>query len=225
MKQVSIKLYQFSELENDTKETALEKMRDINVDHNWWDFIYDDFKTIAEFIGISVDLTKTYFSGFYHQGQGSSYTAEVDIKKLIHGIQTKAWKEYAPNQEFDFPALSIDKRVLDLIGRRIIDTYINVNPSNRGTAINISVDLNYSFNQCLNYDRIDEQLSWLEDWIEEVCKELNHFLFTSLQKEYEYPTSDKAVQETIEANEYSFTMEGKSAFCIERIAEPFHENQ
>lgn len=219
MKKVFVKLYQFSELSDEAKETALDKLRDINVDHNWWDFVYDDFKTIAEFLGITVSLKKTYFSGFYHQGQGSSYTASLNVIKLLQGLKKKAWKEYAPKLDFDFPELKIDSRVIDLIERGIIDTWAEVTPSNKGTSITVSVDLNYSLNRCINYNRIDAELSRLEEWIEEVCKDLNHFLFISLQNEYEYLTSDKAVTETIEAGEYSFTIEGNPAFYIERLAE------
>ncbi len=218
MKQVTIKLYQFSELKEDAKDTALDKMTDINTDHGWWDFVYDDFKTIAEYVGVTVDLKKTYFSGFYHQGQGSAYTASVNIKKLLQGVKGVAWKEYAPKAELDFPVINIDRRVLDLIQWDIIDTWAKVEPANRETSVNVSIDLNFSYNWCRNYNCIEEQLSRLEEDVTEVCEELNHFLFTALQKEYEYLTSDTAVTETIEANGYSFTTDGHPAFCIEKLA-------
>ncbi|MBW7891579.1 MAG: hypothetical protein H3C48_11260 [Chitinophagaceae bacterium] len=217
MKQVTIELYQFSELDDTAKNTALDKMRHTNLDYGWWDFVYDDFKTIAEFVGIAVDLNKCYFSGFYHQGQGSSFTASVDIKKLLQGVQTKAWKEHAPDAKLNFPAMDIDKRILDLIQRDIIDTWAQVKPTNREIAITVSIDFNFSYNRCKNYNCIEDELSRLEEDIAEVCKELNHFLFASLQREYEYQCSDIAVAQTIEANEYSFTADGRPADCIERL--------
>jgi hypothetical protein len=198
MKKVTIKLYQFSELDEDAQKTALDKMRDINLDHRWWDFAYDDFKIIAEFVGITVDLKKTYFSGFYHQGQGSAYTASVNIQQLLQGVKLAAWKAYAPKTELDFPAINIDRRILDMIQRDIIDTSANVKPANRETSIKVSIDLNFTYNQCRNYNCIENELSRLEEYITEVCEELNHFLFSSLQKEYEYLSGDAAVTQTIE---------------------------
>lgn len=218
MKQVTIKLYQFSELEEDARKTALDKMRDINLDHQWWDFVYDDFKTIAEFVGITVDLKKTYFSGFYHQGQGSAYTASVNIKKLLQGVKTVAWKEYTPKTELDFPVINIDRKILDLIQRDIIDTWAKVEPTDRETSINVLTDLNFSYNRYKNYNCIEDELSRLEEDITEVSEELNRFLFATLEREYEHLITDEAVTETIEANEYSFTADGHPASCIERLA-------
>ena len=217
MKQVTIELYQFSELDETAKSTALDKMRHINLDYGWWDFVYDDFKTIAEFVGITVDLNKCYFSGFYHQGQGSSFTASVDIKKLLQGVQTKAWKEYAPDAKLNFPAIDTDKRILDLIQRDIIDTWAQVKPTNRETAITVSIDFNFSYNRCKNYNCIEDELSRLEDDITEVCEELNRLLFASLQREYEYLSGDAAVTGAIETNGYSFTADGCPADCIEKL--------
>lgn len=219
MKQISIRLYQFSELDEDAKKKALNKMRDINLDHRWWDFVYDNFKTIAAYIGITVDLKKTYFSGFYHQGQGSAYTASVDVKKLLHGVKTMGWREHAPKVQLDFPAIATDRRILDLIQRDFINSWVKVETTNRDTSVNVSVDLRFSYNKCKNYNCIEDEVSRLEKAITEVCEELNHFLFTTLKKEYEYLSSDAAVKDTIEANEYSFTADGHPASCIERLAE------
>lgn len=40
-------LYNFDELPDDIKKKAIEKLYDINVDHDWWDSTYDDAKTIG----------------------------------------------------------------------------------------------------------------------------------------------------------------------------------
>lgn len=219
MKQVLINLFSFSGLSEEARQTALDEMRYTNVAHEWWEFVYEDFKILAVYLGIAVDLKKTYFSGFYHQGQGSSFTATVDISKMLDGLQNRSWKQYAPQQDFHFPDTAIGKRIQDLLKRKVIDASASVTPSKRGTAIDVWTDIDYSRNQCVNYERIDAQLSRLEELAEEVCRELNHFLFTTLQSEYEYLTSDEAVKESIECNDYSFTKDGKPAFCIERLAE------
>lgn len=49
MKTITIvkNLYQFSELSEEAKQKAIEKLNDINVDFDWWKFTYEDAKTIG----------------------------------------------------------------------------------------------------------------------------------------------------------------------------------
>lgn len=50
MKTIEIKLYKFSELPEEAKEKAIEKLSNINVDYNWWEGVYED----AEQIGLKL---------------------------------------------------------------------------------------------------------------------------------------------------------------------------
>src|SRR6187402_1337977 len=43
MKVINLKLYQFKELDRKAKENALNLYRDINVNFNWWESVYEDF--------------------------------------------------------------------------------------------------------------------------------------------------------------------------------------
>ena len=56
------------------------------------------------------------------------------------------------------------------------------------------------------YDEFDEEESILED---EFKSELSCEILTWLRQEYEHLTSEQTIIETIEANEYEFTEEGK----------------
>ena len=40
------KVYQFSELSDEAKETAIQNCCDFNVDYEWWDCMYDDAKNV-----------------------------------------------------------------------------------------------------------------------------------------------------------------------------------
>jgi hypothetical protein len=51
MKTKTINLYQFAELSDEAKEKAINKLSTINVEHDWWDFVYMD----AEGIGLKID--------------------------------------------------------------------------------------------------------------------------------------------------------------------------
>lgn len=43
----------------------------------------------------------------------------------------------------------------------------------------------------------------------EALRDLARWLYRQLEREYDYLTSDEAVDEAIVANEYSFTVDGK----------------
>lgn len=51
MKTKTITTYSYDELSDSAKERALDKLYDLDVDHGWWDFVYED----AERIGIRID--------------------------------------------------------------------------------------------------------------------------------------------------------------------------
>jgi hypothetical protein len=47
METVTVNLYSFDELTEQAKEIALIKNCEINVDHSWWDFTYEDAKNVG----------------------------------------------------------------------------------------------------------------------------------------------------------------------------------
>lgn len=66
----------------------------------------------------------------------------------------------------------------------------------------------------IHTDRVSEEhedkFDDLEDELNDMYKErLSEEYLSLLRKEYEYLTSDEAIKETIESNEYEFTAEGK----------------
>lgn len=56
MRTKTINIYTFDELSDDVKEKVIQDMYDINVDYEWWDFIYDDAKSVGiEIEGFDLD--------------------------------------------------------------------------------------------------------------------------------------------------------------------------
>ena len=47
MRTINVNLYQFDELSDVAKQEAITELYDINIDHNWWKFIYEDAKTVG----------------------------------------------------------------------------------------------------------------------------------------------------------------------------------
>lgn len=60
-------VYEFSELSDKAKQKAIDACRDWNVDHDWWDFMYDDCKNIGVKIG-GFDLGRSWSIDLELQG-------------------------------------------------------------------------------------------------------------------------------------------------------------
>jgi hypothetical protein len=217
MKTIQLNLYEFAELEENAKQKAIEADRYINVDYHWWDVIYDDFIAICQTIGITVDKATIFFKGFYSQGDGSGFVAEIDLPELLEGIVAKKWKGYAPKLELDLPLPEIDRRVLKLVRESKLDTAPQITHPHRGYYVKAELNENlpYSFH---GYPQIEKQLDLLEDGLIKIAEILNRFLYKSLESEYEYQTGDQAVTDAIEANDYWFTADGKRATRLESLA-------
>ena len=162
-------------------------------------------------MGIAVIKDKIKFSGFYSQGDGSGFSAKVDILKLITGIENQTWKDYAPMQEFPFTAPDIDRRVLPLLAKDILPNEPQI--VSRHRQYGVAVDLGaYVINENgREHDNVFEELDKLEEWLRKIAEILNRHLYTSLEKQYEFLCSDTAVKESILNNEYLFTADGRSA--------------
>jgi hypothetical protein len=209
MRTESINIYKFAELSEESQEKALNHLRYVNVEHDWWEFQYEDLKTLCKLIGIDVDLKKTYFRGFYSQGDGSAFTADVDVTEVISGIAEQKWKTEFPTLELNFGKLNVDRRVLCLIADGVIDVRADIKTANRETAVTLEYSADFNWNECTNYNRIESELEKLESWLDDVMETLNGHFFKRLRDEYDYQTSDEAVKESIEANEYEFTEDGE----------------
>ena len=74
--------FSFSELSPTAKKHAIDELRDTNVDYNdWHEPIIEDFENEMKEFGLSdVDVQ---YSGFYSQGDGASFTAEVEDPELF----------------------------------------------------------------------------------------------------------------------------------------------
>lgn len=47
MKTIEITLYKFSELSEKAKQKAVENLCNINIAHDWWEFVYEDAKNVG----------------------------------------------------------------------------------------------------------------------------------------------------------------------------------
>lgn len=193
MKIREIKTYKFNELTDKQKEKALEKYYNINTDHEWWDCEFEDFKTIASLMGIKID--NIYFAGFSSQGDGACFTGNYSYEKQA----IKKVKEYAP-QDTELHRIAgqlqeIQKRHLYLI------------------SATIKHNGHYYHELCTDIDVVDFNGYSIAgddfDNITELLRDLMRWMYSQLDKQYNYLVSEKEIEETLIANEYDFTTNGE----------------
>jgi hypothetical protein len=164
------------------QEKIIDNYRDINVDHDWWDFTYEDMIRCLETLGFyNVEIQ---FSGFWSQGDGASFTAWFDTaKKAELNKRLKKLASEAPDiaekaRSFGFADMKFHEEELE-------DGRIEVYRSSH----------HYSHENTITSDNED---------LKEFARAFSRLIYRQLENEYEYLTSDEAVKETLEANEYEF---------------------
>ncbi|MCO5946756.1 hypothetical protein [Mucilaginibacter flavidus] len=211
MKTITLKLYSFNELEKEAKQKALTTYRDLNVNFNWWDDELEDFIELCSYLGIAVNNDSIKFRGFYSQGDGSGFSAIVDIPKLLIAVANQSWKDYAPMQEFVFSIPQIDRSVIALVAKGLLPSEPQIICRSRQFGIVTDLGISGFIRDGKTHDNIFEELDKLEEWLRSFAEILNRYLYQTLEKQYEFLTSDTAIKESILTNEYLFTTDGRSA--------------
>lgn len=198
METITVKAYKYDELEESAKEKALEVMSDINTDYEWYDCIFDDVKTIGKIIGI--DIKKIYFSGFYSQGDGACFEGyyqynKDSVKKLI---------EYAPKYE-ELRRIVTDLRILQ--GKNFYQLTAHV--KHRGHychSLCTEIDIDRADNKAITVNAVDD--------LKELLRDFMNWIYRTLERENNYLCSRDAIEDTIRANEYLFTAQGKRDYYL-----------
>ena len=190
---VRTKVYQYSELSDQAKQKALDWYRPHACVDDWYEFTMEGLKERAKEKGFEID--KIYFSGFSSQGDGAMFEGQVtDFTLFMEGINPHVQKVIKNN------GLSLSWSVKHRghyyhSGCSEINfdawEYPGYYDSKKGWQGNFQTN-------------IDILESNLEDAYEEYCNEI----YSTLEKEYEWRTSDEQIAEDIIANEYEFTKDG-----------------
>lgn len=194
---VETKVYKFNELSANAKQSAIDSLRDLNVSHDWWEFVEEDAKTIGLLMGIEID--NLYFSGFSSKGDGACFEGSYEYKKN----SVVAVKQYAPTDE---ELARIVNELLSLQKKCFFQIKAYIKHSghyNHRYCTDISVDFesHVTGNDYYNPD--------IEADVIEVLRDYMHWIYRRLETEYDYLISDEAIIETIKINEYEFTVDGE----------------
>lgn len=203
-------VYRLDELDDHAKEAARDWYREGAFDHDWYEFICEDFETICGMLGLSL-ATKTvklygggtryspriYFSGFASQGDGACFEGSYAYAKSAPaGIRA-----HAPQ---DAELQRIAQQLQALQRRNFYGLTASI--CHRGRYYH-----EYSMEIAAERDN-PPGLSVSpedEDMLTELLRDLARWLYRGLEAEHDYLNSAEAVDEAIRANEYTFTESGR----------------
>jgi hypothetical protein len=163
MKVKKVKVFEFDELSDESKERAVRHFRETNVDYEWYESTYED----AEQAGIKI-------TGF-----------DIDRGNYIT-------TELMTNAE------DVAKKIISEHGE-MCETFKTASEYLKERAAVVAPE----------FEDGDIDESVYEDIDDEFKRSIGEDYLSMLRQEYEYQTSDEAIIESIEANEYEFTEDGK----------------
>jgi hypothetical protein len=188
-------------------QELIEKYRDINVNHDWWDFVEEDFKEKMEANGIEVD--KIYFSGFWSQGDGACFEGYISCTETFLDKCCKP----LPDGTDEYPTI----RVVVANGGRVRLTVRHSGHYYHENCTSWSMDMDYpsnvlptptDFHQQVveQYDKLFEaEADAFEKEATMILKGFMRALYRELEQEHDHLTSDEAVTDTIIANDLHLT--------------------
>lgn len=194
---VKTKVYKLKELSDDARQAAIEHLSEINHDHDWWDSVYEDAKTIGGLMGI--DISEIYFSGFSSQGDGACFEG---CYEYVKGSRA-AVMAHAPKDE---ELLRIAAELAAVQRRCFYQVRADVKHSghyHHRFCTDISIDFESHVN---GHDYYTEDA---ENAVIELLQDFMLWIYKQLNAEYDYLTSEEAIIETIVTNDYEFTADGE----------------
>jgi hypothetical protein len=174
-------LYTFDELSDTAKQKAVEQLSDINVDHVWWEGVYED----ANQVGITItsfDLDR-------------SRHACADIDNTLFTTR-EILDQHGPDCETYKTAKTFNDAVQPLINK--LEKAEDINNRYYGNPHTGKLPLR----------ELTEQIRDLKDTFK---RDITEDYSIILQKEYEYLIIKEAIIETIEADGYEFLEDGTPA--------------
>jgi hypothetical protein len=188
--------YKFDELSKEAQEKAIDKNRDMNVSYDdWYEFIVEYFKESNEYFNVD----KVYFSGFWSQGDGAMFEYSGVKGQLISDFlltldlspMRKAWL----NNNAGFYGNGKQR-----------GNYYHEKSCSHSISLEVdNGDILYGSNFRGWIESFDSQFEeFVIDKYESMCCDL----YSTLEKEYNYLTSDEVIKESLIENDYEFDING-----------------
>lgn len=202
-------VYRLGELSDAAKDTARAWYRQVGFYDDWFEFVYDDFERVCMILGVDLKTVPVqlygggtrqkpciWFSGFWSQGDGACSEGRYHHAKGA----SRAIRHHAPR---DGKLHRIADALQAIQRRNFYQLHATITHRDRyyhEYCMAISVERDSPTRQDMTPDA--------EEVVIETLRDLARWLYRQLEREYEYLTSDEAVDEAISTNEYTFTETG-----------------
>ena len=207
---VETTVYELGELSGAARERARAWYRESCLDWDWHEYIYEDFQTVCELLGLALrtsavrlmgggtrETPRVFFAGFWNQGDGASFDG---VYRYAQGacatIRTHAPKDPELHAIADALADIQSRNFYQLVG-----DIRQRGPYCHEYTMAIDVERDSPTGQDATDDACEA--------IVEAMRDLARWLYRQLEHEYHYLSSDEAVDETISANDWTFTAQGQ----------------
>jgi len=206
MRTETINVYKLDELSAEARETAIRSQQDFLAE--MWDpeFTYDYYEEKLQEAGF--ENAKINYSGFYSQGDGASFTADINLKVYVQKLieRYKAVDLQKVNEERKQEV----KFILHYLPRVIkLENEFNFRVVRFTTRYVHENTCCVESNHYHSHQRLDALREKLKSEIEfdriNFCREI----YRDLKMDYEAQTDEAAAIASIEANEYEYTADGK----------------
>jgi hypothetical protein len=204
MRILNVKAFEYKELSEEAKEKVLEEQRYINVRFNdWCETILDSWKCILEEFGFCAP--RIYFSGFYCQGDGACFDCEsIDAGKIFDVIHSEIGtfgKDL--REQFDRDKDAIYEYMENCMAFKI-EAISSRYCHEKSRKIEWTL-----YRAPREIEEIEKFVDEIGEWLEEKRRAFCLEIYKQLEEEYEYLTSDKAIEETLDCNEFEFLEDGR----------------
>lgn len=213
-KTITTEVFQYDELSDDAKEKARNWYRGAcEGDTFWSECTLEEAEAQGELLGITFARRKQnnpkakgealiYFSGFCSQGDGACFEGSWSAGDVQAAKVAEGWGESKATDEL----------------RRIASEFDSVAKGFPSASFTVKHRGHYYHEFCTEFDVsmyddaegvIQTEANAAEESLIEAARDFMRWIYRQLESEYEYQNSDETVEETIRANEYTFTGEGK----------------
>lgn len=224
MRDAKVRVYKFSELDDDAKERAIECFNELNWEFPFAKEVKDSIKAFEEEFGVDVD--KWSYSSCGHDYQ--LHTGRIDDDILgLRGNRARSWF-WNNHRNLWEPKLIFACRMPD---GKLEPNCVGHNSIHRRSKISVECSCPWT-GWCYDMSLLTPMLDFMDGMeyderakkrvktsrivsvdncttVEDVLEMCVESLFFDLQKECEYNESEEHIAEVCEANDYEFTEDGE----------------
>ena len=202
-------VYELRELSEAARERARAWYRETCLDHDWHEFVYEDFQAVCGLLGVTLktrpvplmgggtrDKHCIWHCGFWSQGDGASFEGAYEYAPAA----ARAIRAHAPE---DAELHAIADALAQVQRRNFYQLAAVIRQSGRYCheyTMTIEVERDSPAGQAMTDDA--------EYTVIDAMRDLARWLYRQLELEYEHRTSDAVVDETIAVNDWTFTESG-----------------